>query len=172
MEVTMQLLKGFYMLILFFALSLGNLLAQDMSDMQEKVNQWNDEYVKATIHNDREKILSFYADDAISMPSYSPMIIGKDSLEAEMMREDTASSKITSFNLNSKKLISSGDLLIDIGTYDLTMNMQGMDEPIQDHGKYLTMYEKQSDGSWKIKAETWNSDINPWTSQDDNSNNK
>jgi len=76
------------------------------------------------------------------------------------------SSKMTEFNLVSKKLIMSGDLLLDVGTYELTMNVRGMDEPVMDHGKYLTVYEKQNDNSWKIKVETWNSDINPWMSQD------
>jgi ketosteroid isomerase-like protein len=33
---------------------------------------------------------------------------------------------------------------------------------INDNGKYMTVWEKQSDGSWKVKAETWNSDNNPW----------
>jgi ketosteroid isomerase-like protein len=36
--------------------------------------------------------------------------------------------------------------------------MEGM-EPYQDAGKYLTICEKQADGSWLIKASTWNSDI-------------
>jgi ketosteroid isomerase-like protein len=166
----MQFSKGLLVIILFFVLGLTNLVAQDMSEMQEQINQWNDEFVKATMNNDREKLLSFYADDAISLPSYSPMIIGKDSLEAEMMSEDTSSSKITSFNLTSKKLISSGDLLVDIGTYNMTISMQGADEPIQDHGKYLTMYEKQTDGTWKIKAETWNSDLNPWMPRENGTN--
>jgi ketosteroid isomerase-like protein len=31
-----------------------------------------------------------------------------------------------------------------------------------DHGKYLTIYQKQKDGSWKIKADMWNTDLNPF----------
>jgi len=33
--------------------------------------------------------------------------------------------------------------------------------PMEDHGKYLTIWEKQKDGSLKVKVETWNSDVNP-----------
>jgi ketosteroid isomerase-like protein len=32
---------------------------------------------------------------------------------------------------------------------------------MDDHGKYLTIWEKQKDGSLKIKIETWNSDVDP-----------
>jgi ketosteroid isomerase-like protein len=32
---------------------------------------------------------------------------------------------------------------------------------MEDTGKYLTLWEKQADGSLKIKVETWNTDKNP-----------
>jgi len=39
--------------------------------------------------------------------------------------------------------------------------MPNMDKPMDDYGKYLTVWEKQKDGSLKIKIETWNSDVDP-----------
>ena len=39
--------------------------------------------------------------------------------------------------------------------------MPGMEKPMDDHGKYLTIWEKQKDGSLKTKIEIWNSDVNP-----------
>ena len=41
------------------------------------------------------------------------------------------------------------------------MTMPNMDKPMEDHGKYLTIWEKQKDGSLKVKVETWNSDVDP-----------
>jgi ketosteroid isomerase-like protein len=52
-----------------------------------------------------------------------------------------------------------GDLAYDMGTWTATMQMEGMEEPYQDAGKYLVICEKQPDGSWLMKASTWNSDI-------------
>jgi ketosteroid isomerase-like protein len=43
--------------------------------------------------------------------------------------------------------------------------MPGMDKPMDDHGKYLTIWEKQKDGSLKVKVETWNSDVQPMNMQ-------
>jgi ketosteroid isomerase-like protein len=40
--------------------------------------------------------------------------------------------------------------------------MPGNDKPMNDAGKYVTIWEKQKDGSLKIKIETWNTDSNPW----------
>jgi ketosteroid isomerase-like protein len=36
-----------------------------------------------------------------------------------------------------------------------------MANEMKDHGKYLNVWQKQSDGSWKLRADTWNSDVNP-----------
>jgi ketosteroid isomerase-like protein len=30
--------------------------------------------------------------------------------------------------------------------------------PVIDNGKYLAVWKKQADGSWKAEADTWNSD--------------
>jgi ketosteroid isomerase-like protein len=40
------------------------------------------------------------------------------------------------------------------------MNIPGMPNDFEDQGKYLTIWEKQSDGSLKIKVEMWNTDVN------------
>ena len=45
------------------------------------------------------------------------------------------------------------------------MSMNWPDAPggvWSDKGKYLTLYEIQEDGSLLMKADTWNTDNNPW----------
>ena len=37
----------------------------------------------------------------------------------------------------------------------------GMPGPIEDKGKYMTVYVREKNGSLKIKAEIWNTDVNP-----------
>jgi ketosteroid isomerase-like protein len=44
------------------------------------------------------------------------------------------------------------------GTYELTMNDTN-GKPINDRGKYLEVWEKQTDGNWKCRADMWNSDL-------------
>ena len=69
--------------------------------------------------------------------------------------------KVTKFTLESVDIIDGEKFVIDIGKYSLTMTMKGMPAPIEDAGKYVTVYEKQEDGSLKVKVETWNADNNP-----------
>jgi len=50
--------------------------------------------------------------------------------------------------------------------HDITMGIPQMSEPMHDVGKYVTVWQKQIDGSLKIKVETWNTDANPWEMSD------
>lgn len=106
--------------------------------------------------------LGMYVDDAYSLPSYAPMIKGIEAIKKSSMEMANSPIKIKSFELMITEIIPGGKLYIEIGKYKMTMDMAGMPEPFEDHGKYITVWEKQKSGSLKIKVETWNSDINPW----------
>ena len=156
-------LLNFLLLLVFVSFSAVKIAAQDdMSSMKSEVQKWNEEFSKAMLNGDDEKMLSFYTDDAYDLPSYQPMVIGKDALKKMMMMDKNSGNKMTHFELNSKYIFGSGNLLVDVGTYKFTMEMKNMKKPFKDEGKYLNIFEKQPDGSWKIKADTWNTDHNPW----------
>jgi len=147
--------------LLFLFLFFTSIFAQS-DDVKAKVEEINRVMEKAMLSNNPEMTLDYYTDDAISMPNYQPMMRGKEALKnaAQMQKQNPMDWQ--SFNLNSTDIYQSGDYVIDVGTYDYSMNIPQMEEPYTDKGKYLTVYEKQDDGSLKIKLETYNSDINPW----------
>jgi ketosteroid isomerase-like protein len=64
------------------------------------------------------------------------------------------------FRPTSVFVAKSGDVAYTYGTYDLSMT--GPDgRPVTDKGKYVTVYKKQADGSWKAAVDTFNSDLPP-----------
>jgi uncharacterized protein (TIGR02246 family) len=143
----------------------ANLFSQTTKDeMLKKVEEWNKQFSAAMIAGDKAKMLSFYANDAYSLPSYSPMLIGKKAIENSMNMDENSDMKITSFKFNTKDLWISGDQMCEVGTYDLSMSVGNPAKTTNDHGKYLTIYQKQKDGSWKIRADMWNTDLNPFAS--------
>jgi ketosteroid isomerase-like protein len=74
-----------------------------------------------------------------------------------------AGMKMTAFKSTVTDIMQSGNFIVDIGTYEITMTMPQMGGmPWTDKGKYMTIWEKQDDGTLKIKVETWNTDVNPW----------
>ncbi len=53
-----------------------------------------------------------------------------------------------------------GDLAFARGTYSWTVRI-GDGEPVADHGKWLTIWREQADGTWLLSQDIWNSDQAP-----------
>jgi hypothetical protein len=69
--------------------------------------------------------------------------------------------KVRSFISDPTDVWGCGDHVIEIGVYKIVLDMPGMPEPVEDKGKYMTVYVRDADGALKVKAETWNTDMNP-----------
>jgi ketosteroid isomerase-like protein len=52
----------------------------------------------------------------------------------------------------------SGEVGYSSGPYTLTFTGP-KGKPLTDHGKYVTVWRKQADGTWKVVLDTWNSDL-------------
>ena len=56
------------------------------------------------------------------------------------------------------EVASSGDMGYTIGTYELKFD--GPDgTPVVDNGKYMTVWKKQADGSWKVAVDMFNTSL-------------
>jgi ketosteroid isomerase-like protein len=150
------------MLIMINMTTIG--ISQAGNDDKTKVQALTKEFAKNMREGNMEKILSMYTTDAISMPSYEPMQDGIAAIRAASQKSAGMGMKYNSFELTPVKITVNGNLIHEIGTYKVNFSMPGMDKPMDDHGKYLTIWEKQKDGSLKVKIETWNSDVDPMAS--------
>jgi ketosteroid isomerase-like protein len=153
-------IKSFVFLFCFAFLT-GSAVAQD-SQLKEKFQQKNNEMVEAMKEDNTDFLMSLYTDDAVSLPSYEPMLKGKNEMMESHRKSHEAGFKMNDMTLSTMDVWSSGDFAFEIGTYTVDMNIPGMGNNITDNGKYLTVWQKQSDDTWKIKADIWNSDNNPW----------
>lgn len=155
-------MKKLFITILTLLFCTAIIHSQDLSELKKKVQALNDEYAKAMLSGDMSSLWSGYADDVISLPSYEPMIKGLDAIKESSKKMEQAGVKFLSFSTACTDVMKSGNFIIDIGTYKTSMQIPGMDMPWNDHGKYLTVWEVADDGTMKVKAETWNTDTNPW----------
>jgi ketosteroid isomerase-like protein len=116
---------------------------------------------KAMIEGNYSQSLKYYATDAISLPNNAKMAKGIDEIKKsneEMMKSGV---KMKTFETMPLQVKSCGNQITEMGTYKLSMTIPGMPNDYEDHGKYITIWEKQTDGSLKIKVEMWNTDVNP-----------
>jgi ketosteroid isomerase-like protein len=148
-----------FLLVALLATSM--VYSQSAPDYKSKIEALNKQIADNMLAGSSEKTLGLYTDDAISLPSYEPIQEGIAAIKESNEKMAKSGWKCLAFELSTLKVIPGGNLVTEIGTYKMSGSMPGMDKPMDDHGKYVTIWEKQNDGSLKIKVETWNSDVDP-----------
>jgi uncharacterized protein (TIGR02246 family) len=126
-------------------------IEQALRDLDE---QWS----KAAGAKDVDKTVSYYSDDAIVMPPNGPRATTKEAIRA--LWKDLLTDASISWKTKEVEVAQSGDLASLSGTYEVTLN-DPSGTPVKDRGKYLEVWKKQADGTWKCVSDMWNSDLPP-----------
>ena len=116
------------------------------------------QWAKAVEAKDLDKSVSYYSDDAIVLPPNASIATTKEAIRN--IWKDLLASPGLAFRWKTTKVevAKSGDMAYLSGTYELTMN-DATGKPVSDRGKYIVVWEKQADGTWKAAADIWNSDL-------------
>lgn len=115
---------------------------------------------QAVTKGDLEKVASFYADDAVLMPTAEPLISGKAAIRDEWRHIFGIPGIQSESALKHIDVSRSGDMGYTRGIY--TSRMAGpKGEPLTEPGKWLSIWRRQTDGQWRIVAEIYNTDIMP-----------
>lgn len=112
----------------------------------------------AAMKGDVAALASFYTDDAMFMGPNAPAYRGHDAI-TKNFADIIAAAKLSAFKLQSTDVIASGDYAIETGTYDQTFTLPKATKAIHDVGKFVVIWKKQTDGSYKIIRDVWNSDL-------------
>jgi ketosteroid isomerase-like protein len=113
--------------------------------------------VRAIAAKQIDATVSSYDEQASILMPNAPIMTGREDIRKAWEQMFA----IPGFNLAPKttriEVARSGDLAYAQGTYEFAANdPQG--KPINDHGKFVVVWKKQTDGAWKIVADIWNSD--------------
>jgi ketosteroid isomerase-like protein len=66
---------------------------------------------------------------------------------------------MSNIEFNQVEMDGAGDMAYVYGTYSMMLAMPGMEEPVPDHGKYIEIWRRQEDGSWRLARDIFNSDL-------------
>jgi len=160
-------MRKLFLIAVIFCLIIPQINSQSKEELMTEIQELNNQFAKLMMAKDFDNILNMYTDDIISLPSYANIIYGKEEMMAANEIEKQTPSKWLSFNLYTKDIFEEGNLVIEIGEYDLAIEMPGGVPPITDMGKYVNIWERQDDGSSKIKVDIWNTNLNPWAPMGD-----
>jgi ketosteroid isomerase-like protein len=116
------------------------------------------EWSKAAGAKDVDKTASYYSDDALIMPPNSPTLQGKAAGRAMWQAMFTVPGFGGGWKATRVEVAQSGDLGYVTGTYEIN-ETDASGKPHTDTGKYLEIWKKQADGSWKCVVDMFNSDL-------------
>jgi len=107
---------------------------------------------------DLDKTVSYYSADAIVMPPNASAATTKESIRSAWKEMLTSPGAAISWKTTKVEVAKSGDLAYVSGTYEETMT-DASGTPVKDRGKYVEIFKKQADRTWKVVADIWNSDL-------------
>lgn len=131
--------------------------AADEKAIREAEAQWAKDFRA----KDLDKIVSYYGDDASALMPGMPIITGKGAIRSALQVLVADPAFALDFSASKVYVSKGGDLAYVQGTYSMTSTDRKSKKPVTEKGKYLTVYKKQADGSWKAIEDMDNSDAAP-----------
>lgn len=141
----------------------GTLAEPNVSEIRTTIEAQNQKAMSAMLAGDLAGSLMNYADSTVVMMPGMPAMRGRMAYEAGFKGMMDAM-KITAATFHTDDVMASGDLAVETGTFAMTTVPKG-GKPMEDKGKYISVWKKQTDGSWKIVRDINNSDMMPMASK-------
>lgn len=153
---------------IFIALLLFSLLcttsAADTKAIEQALRDLDAQWSAAAGAKDLDKTVSYYAEDAIVMPPNASAATTREAIRSAWKEMLTTPGAAISWKATKVEVAKSGDLAYVSGTYEETMT-DASGKPVNDRGKYVEIFKKQADGTWKVIADIWNSDLSVATAE-------
>lgn len=115
--------------------------------------------MKAENAGDADFFASACTEDVVVMPPGMPAVAGRDAAVAFMR------GFLGQFDLKicyvSEETRIHHDVAYNRGTYSQTLTPKGGGTPIPENGKYIWLYARAAEGSWKMSRIMWNSSEPP-----------
>jgi ketosteroid isomerase-like protein len=131
---------------------LNGVSSAEIPDSAKALAALDNEWSKAANAGDVERVVSYYAEDAMVYPPNDKMVSGTGIKEvwAEMLAD--TKTKLTWKTTSAGVDHNTG---FTAGTYEVT-SADGTS--VVEKGKYLCVWRKGKDGKWKAIHDMWNSD--------------
>jgi uncharacterized protein (TIGR02246 family) len=122
----------------------------------QSIERTREAHVAALNSGDVEGWVAALADDGVQMPPNFPANVGRDNIRAWCAGFLGAFQ--VEFSLDVEEVqIAGSDWAFERGTYEIALTPNAGGEPMRDAGKYITVYQRQPDGSWGMARDIWNS---------------
>ena len=136
----------------------------DVAADMAAIKALGDQFTAAFNSGDAAAMAAAYADDAIMMDPNQAAVEGKQAIQAAYEARSKESAGKVAFTATFTPLETqvAGDWAYDRGNYTVTITPKS-GKPMERSNKYMTIYKRQADGSWKVYRDISNSNEPPPT---------
>jgi len=137
---------------------LASSCAPDRAADEAAIRTLDEQWSATAAKNDLAGTLAFYSDDAVLLPPNAPIATDPKSVReswAGLLGPNTA----VSWKVSKVEVAKSGELGYLYGAYTLAIKDPKGGPMVNDTGKLVEIWKKQSDGKWKCIVDTYNSDV-------------
>jgi len=127
---------------------------QGVREARAAIEAANARFSEAFARGDAKALAAMYTPDAIAFPPDSEMIRGNEAIGN--FWKTTRDNGVQSATLTTVDVGRSGDVADEVGQVSLTIQPVGK-EPTTAVAKYVVIWKRQFDGSWKLHRDIWNS---------------
>jgi ketosteroid isomerase-like protein len=148
-------------MISFIFISSITIFAQE-EEVRELLESIGGELTQALLSGDYETIMSHFTDDVIVFPIFDAPITGKRAYREAVKKLKERGVKYQSMSGSSTEMWECGEMVYEIGTFGMSLVSKDSPKPTAYYGSYFHVWQKQSDGSYKLKYMMSNLDFNPF----------
>jgi ketosteroid isomerase-like protein len=159
-ETNMKPRKWLFAALFFPVVSMSGSFGQASGSASDALLAADAAWMKVYAAKDLDKSVGFFDSEGSMLPSNAPIATGKDALTKSIGSAFATPDYTLSWHANKVGVARSGELGYTSGTYDFSMK-DASGKIISDKGKYLTVWKKGADGTWKVLLDTYNSDLPP-----------
>lgn len=129
----------------------------DLTQVSKIIEELENKFVQAALEGDAAAAAALCTEDTFCLPPNDKMIQGRQMTE-DYWRAGWSQMKVADFNLARLSVFGSSDIVCELGNYTIKVELEGQG-PMEEDGKYLSVWKHMADGSWKRQLFMWNSSM-------------
>ena len=134
--------------------AIGCASAGGTADAQSRIRQLDQDWSQSAQDRDVDRVVSFWADDAIVFPPGSPAVAGKAAIREFVTKSFQTPGFSISWKTTNVAVSRSGDVAYTTGTNRVTFSAPDGKRVMVD-GKAVAVWRRR-EGAWKCVIDIWN----------------
>lgn len=130
----------------------------DKAAVTEAVSALWDEYEASLSAGDVDRWVELWTEEGIQLPPGEPAVVGKEAIRARNKAALTDLFDIE-MSITNEEVQVGGEWAVARGVYTATLTPKAGGDDVLVNGKYMTLLQRQADGSWKIYRDIFNSNV-------------